>query len=224
MGFAAAPATRNALAAHGIRVAGYQWRWALGLKRGTYPPHLDINYEVHPGRYDFDSQPGEDLNGESCMCAIVPQYKTPDGRFAKPGLTPIFQPPVTASQAVEVYRPEPLDLSPLAELLATPQPINVTVTIPDGAIVINVPLPELPKYPVQPAPVVNVAAPSVNVAGPTVNVAPPSVTVAAPKVTVSPNIDVKPAPVKIIREKILGRKVRFMRGGDGKIDTAEVTE
>jgi len=92
MGFADSPATRNALANHGIRVTGWTWRWALGLKGGTFPPHREINGENAPTADQFEALPGEDVNGSSCMCRIVPVYRTADGRFAKPGLKPVFQP------------------------------------------------------------------------------------------------------------------------------------
>lgn len=93
MGFASSPETRDTLAGHGITVTGYRWRWGIGLKGGTYPPHYHQNGEhaVDPG--DFEAYPGEDVNGDACMCWVVPVYRTPDGRFAKPGLEPIFQPP-----------------------------------------------------------------------------------------------------------------------------------
>jgi hypothetical protein len=94
MGFASAPVTRNALAAHGIRVTGWTWRWALGLKGGTFPPHRALNGDSEPTADSFPAYPGEDVNGDSCMCRLVPVYRTPDGRFAKPGLEPVFSPPV----------------------------------------------------------------------------------------------------------------------------------
>lgn len=224
MGFANSPTTRNVLAGYGIRVSGYRWRWGLGLKGGTFPPHRHINGDFASDAGDFEALPGEDVNGESCMCALVPQYRTPDGRFAKPGLQPVFQPPSTA--ALELYRPpEPLDLSPLVAALGSPQPVNVTVEIPDGAIVVNLPPFEI-RMPNLPAPIVNVEAqtipaPIVNIGATTVES--PTVNVAAPEVTVSPTINVKPAPVKIIRDRV-GKSVRFFRGNDGKIDKAEVTE
>lgn len=93
MGFADSPNTRNVLAQHGIRVGGYRWRWRLGLKGGTYPPHRHINGDFATDSGDFEALPGEDLNGDSCMCALVPQYRDAAGRFAKPGLSPVFQPP-----------------------------------------------------------------------------------------------------------------------------------
>lgn len=224
MGFANSPTTRNVLAGYGIRVSGYRWRWGLGLKGGTFPPHHAINGDFASDAGDFEALPGEDVNGDTCTCALVPQYRTPDGRFAKPGLQPIFQPPTTA--ALELYRPpEPLDLSPLVAALGSPQPVNVTVEIPDGAIIVNLPPFEI-RMPKQDPPVVNVAGPQL-IPPPIVNVsAPVNVDVApspAPNVTVSPNIEVKPAPVKIIRDRV-GKSVRFFRSSDGKIDKAEVTE
>lgn len=93
MGYAGSPETIDTLAGHGVRVSGYQWIWAMGLKGGTYPPHLDIDRSVEPFSTSFEAQPGEDWNGDSCTCAIVPLFRDKAGRFAKPGLTPIFQPP-----------------------------------------------------------------------------------------------------------------------------------
>lgn len=93
MGFASSPETRDTLAGYGIRVTGYRWRWALGLKGGTYPPHYHQNGERVTDAGDFEALPGEDVNGEFCACQLVPEYRTPDGRFARPGLNPIFQPP-----------------------------------------------------------------------------------------------------------------------------------
>lgn len=93
MGFADSPATKSVLASHGIRVSGYRWRWAPGLKGGTYPPHRHVNGQVRNYAEDFDALPGEDANGDTCMCALVPAYRTQDGKLAKPGLTPVFQPP-----------------------------------------------------------------------------------------------------------------------------------
>lgn len=93
MGFADSPETIDTLAGYGIRVTGYRWQWGLGLKGGTYPPHYDQNGEHAATSDSFEALPGEDVNGDSCVCALIPIYRTPDGRFAKPGLTPVFQPP-----------------------------------------------------------------------------------------------------------------------------------
>lgn len=93
MGFADSPETRDTLAGYGVRVSGYVWRWGLGLKGGTFPPHYAINGEHAPTADSFEAYPGEDVNGDSCMCHLVPVYRTSDGRFARPdNLTPIFQP------------------------------------------------------------------------------------------------------------------------------------
>lgn len=184
MGFASSPATRQALAPYGIRVGGYRWRWGLGLKGGTFPPHYDQNNQFASDAGDFDAAPGEDVNGDTCNCNLVPVYRDAGGRFAKPGLEPIFQAPVTAS-AVEVYRPEPLDLTPLYDLLT--QERNMAVSIPDGAIVVNIPPSPMnlpPEFIVNPAKV-EISSPVVNVPAPVVNVAPPVVNVAAPEVTVN---------------------------------------
>lgn len=97
MGFANSPATRTALAGYGIRVSGYRWQWGLGLKGGTFPPHYHQNGEHAPTADSFTAQPGEDVNGESCMCALVPVYRDQAGRFARPGLEPVFSPPAVAS-------------------------------------------------------------------------------------------------------------------------------
>lgn len=93
MGFADSPETRDTLAGHGIRVTGWTWRWALGLKGGTFPPHYAMNGDQAPTADQFGVYPGEDVNGDSCACRLVPVYRTSDGRFAKPGLKPVFQPP-----------------------------------------------------------------------------------------------------------------------------------
>lgn len=93
MGFASSPETIDTLATHGIRVGGYRWRWALGLKGGTFPPHYAINNQFASDAGDYDALPGEDLNGSSCNCNLVPVYRDAQGRFAKPGLTPVFQRP-----------------------------------------------------------------------------------------------------------------------------------
>lgn len=103
MGFADSPATRNALASHGIRVSGWRWRWALGLQGGTYPPHRHLNGRVGTNENSFDGRtPGHDVNGDSCMCRLVPTYRTADGRLAKPGLEPVFQAPVIAANTTQV--------------------------------------------------------------------------------------------------------------------------
>lgn len=94
MGFADSPETRDTLAGHGITVTGYRWRWGIGLKGGTFPPHFHQNGEYVSDAGDFEALPGEDVNGDTCMCWLVPQYRDAAGRFAKPGLTPVFQPPV----------------------------------------------------------------------------------------------------------------------------------
>lgn len=232
MGFADSPATRTALASSGIRVSGYRWQWGLGLKGGTFPPHLDINGDHAPTSDSFEALPGEDVNGDTCMCQLVPVYRDEAGRFAKPGLEPVFTPPAVAS--LQSY-PQ-MDMTPLAEFLNdfTQQlthldPHSYQLTVPDGAFTIN--LPELnPTFHVA-APSVTVEAaqapevtvqPTFQVESPNVNVSPPTVNVAAPNVTVSPNIEVKPAPVKIIREKV-ARAVRFRRNANGQITEAEVT-
>lgn len=223
MGFAEAPATRNALASHGIRISGYRWRWAPGLKGGTYPPHRHVNGQVRTDKGDFRAEPGEDVNGESCMCALVPAYRTADGKLARPGLEPVFQPPafpVTAAQAFE-----PFDWQPLVDALSVERPVNVSLSLPDGSVVVNVPMAPVPdvvvNVPEAAPPVVNVEAP--NVAAPNVTVEAPNVTVESPTVTVEPRIEVKPAPVKVIREKV-NRVVNFRRNASGQIEEATVEE
>lgn len=229
MGFAKAPATVNALAGQGVRISGYQWRWAVGLKDGTYPPHLELDHDVEPFEHSFEAQPGEDWNGDACMCAIVPQYRGPDGRYAKPGVErePRFAPPVFPATAslVPYPVPEPIDWSPLVAALSERTPQEFMLSVPEGTFTIN--LPELsPSFHVA-APNVKVESPEVTVQptfqveSPTVNVQPPVVHVAAPNVTVSPNIEIKPV-VKVIREKV-ARAVRFRRNSSGQIEEAEVT-
>lgn len=231
MGFANSPATRTALAGHGIRVTGYRWQWGLGLKGGTFPPHYHQNGEHAPTADSFSAQPGEDVNGDTCMCALVPVYRDQAGRFARPGLEPVFTPPAVASGGM-VPAPAPpvyqeIDWSPLVAALTEQR--EYMLNVPEGAFTIN--LPEL-------SPTFHVAAPSVNVEAakaPDVTVTPtfavepvtvtmdsPTVNVAAPNVTVEPQITVKPAPVKIIREKV-ARAVRFRRNTNGQITEAEVT-
>lgn len=220
MGFADSPTTKTVLAGYGVRVSGYVWRWAPGLKGGTFPPHYDQNGNHAPTADSFDAYPGEDVNGDSCTCNLPPVYRNSDGTFARPdNLVPIFQPPVTA--AMEVHRPEPIDWQPLVAALADRVPVNIELRVPDSAIVVNLPPFDF-RLPAQPAPVVNVDA---RLPAPIVNVSAPEVTVNVPKQDPPVvNVDVKPAPVKVIREKIVGKSVRFFRGNDGKIDTAEVTE
>lgn len=93
MGFADSPETRDTLAGYGVRVTGYTWRWGLGLKGGTFPPHFDLNGDRATTADEFGTYPGEDVNGSDCTCHVVPEYRTPDGRFARPdNLVPIFQP------------------------------------------------------------------------------------------------------------------------------------
>jgi hypothetical protein len=198
MGFADSPATVNALAGHGVRVAGYRWRWALGLKGGTYPPHRHQNGEFVTDAGDFEALPGEDVNGNNCACNLIPQYRGPDGRFAKPGLQPVFQAPVTAAgmyDGITVSRSQlEFDWSPLTAAIQelVNRPSEFAVTIPDGAIVINLPASAAPTVNVAP-PEVNVAAPNVTVEAPNVTVEPPSVTVEAPNVTVeAPLVTVEP--------------------------------
>lgn len=216
MGFADSPATVNALAGHGVRVAGYRWRWALGLKGGTYPPHRHQNGEFVVDAGEFEALPGEDVNGDNCACNLIPQYRGPDGRFAKPGLQPVFQPPVTAAAPV-VYEAAPIDWTPLTaalEAFATPQPVQVT--IPDGAIVINLPRQAPPTVNVA-APSVTVAAPNVEVAAPTVNVEAPTVNVEAPIITVEPKFDVpKPAAPRML-PPAKPRETRIVRDAAGVI-------
>lgn len=93
MGFADSPETVDTLAGYGIRVDGYRWSWGLGLKGGTFPPHYDQNGEFASDAGDYEALPGEDVNGDSCMCNLVPVFRDELGRFAKPGLEPVFQPP-----------------------------------------------------------------------------------------------------------------------------------
>jgi hypothetical protein len=220
MGFADSPATVNALAGYGVRVAGYRWRLALGLKGGTYPPHRHQNGDFAVDAGEFEALPAEDVNGSSCACNLIPQYRGPDGRFAKPGLQPVFQAPVTAAATVS----EPFDWSPLTaaltEALSTPQPVSVF--IPDGAIVINLPASAAPTVNVAPAEV-TVAAPNVTVEAPNVTVEPPSVTVEAPNVTVEaplvtvePTIEVKPATAKMLPPP-KPRETRIVRDAEGVI-------
>lgn len=231
MGFAAAPATRNALAPYGVKESGVRWKWAPGPQGFTFPPHLHINGQFRTDEGDFDALPGEDVNGDKCLCWLVPLYRTPDGRIAKGGLEPLFlQPgqrvvtPVTAAQSFQ-----PFDLQPLIDVLAVERPVNVALSLPQGSVVVNVPpmsppdvIVNVPKTPL-PTVQVDVAAPNVEVAAPSVTVAAPNVTVAAPSVKVEPRIEVKPAPVKIIREKV-AKAVRFRRNSSGQIEEATVTE
>lgn len=93
MGFAASPTTRNALAAHGVHASGFRWKWAPGLKGGTYPPHRSLNGQVGSDEGSFGALPGQDVNADFCMCWLVPAYRTADGRIARAGLTPLFVPP-----------------------------------------------------------------------------------------------------------------------------------
>lgn len=229
MAFANSPATRNVLAGRGVRVGGYRWRWRPGLKGGTFPPHYHQNNEYASDSGDFEALPGEDVNGAYCACQLVPQYRTADGRFARPGLEPVFQVPQTASGGMipEPWTPryESFDFSPLIDAWQAyaDRPVNVSVSLPDGSVVVNMPDVRVP------APVVNVPVPSVTVPT-TVNVDPTPVSVAAPNVTVSPaqvrvepNITVKPAPVKVIRERVR-RVVKFRRNADGLINEATVEE
>lgn len=92
MGFADSPETRDTLAQYDIRATGFRWKWGLGLKGGTFPEHRAMNGQVS-GIEGFDVSPGDDVNGDYCMCWMVPAYRTADGRLAKPGLTPAFIPP-----------------------------------------------------------------------------------------------------------------------------------
>lgn len=92
MGFASSPATKTALAPYGIRESGVRWRWAPGAAGLTYPPHRAINGQFRTDEGDFDAIPGEDLNGDKCLCWLVPLYRTADGRVAKGGLEPLFLP------------------------------------------------------------------------------------------------------------------------------------
>lgn len=231
MGFADSPATRQALAPYGIRVQGARWRWRIGLKGGTFPPHRHINGQVRSSENEFDALPGEDVNGESCNCAVVPVYRTPDGRLAKPGLTPVFQPPVTAAL------PAPLDLTPIADLMGSVMEREWTINLPPAEptpvdVHVAAPLPGLP-------PVVNmdmaplVAALSeqtVQVVIPDgaiqvhVTVEAPAVNVEAPNVTVEPQITVNPAPVKVIDQGKGTKTVEFRRGANGLIENATVTQ
>ena len=219
MGFADSPATVNALAGYGVRVAGYRWRWALGLKGGTYPPHRHQNGEFVTDAGDFEALPGEDVNGGSCACNLIPQYRGPDGRFAKPGLQPVFQAPVTAAAPVQTFDWQPLTAA--IEALAH-HTSEFSVTIPDGAIVINLPQSAAPTVNVAPA-LVEVAAPNVTVEAPNVTVELPSVTVEAPTVnveapvvTVEPTIEVKPATAKMLPPP-KPRETRIVRDAEGVI-------
>ena len=65
MGFATSPETRDTLAGYGIRVTGYRWRWALGLKGGTFPPHYHQNNERVTDVGDFAALPGEETADEA---------------------------------------------------------------------------------------------------------------------------------------------------------------
>jgi hypothetical protein len=226
VGFADSPATVNALAGHGVRVAGYRWRWALGLKGGTYPPHRHQNGEFVVDAGDFEALPGEDVNGNNCACNLIPQYRDASGRFAKPGLQPVFQAPVTAAAAPV----QQFDLSPLADALEAFASREWAVTIPDGAIVINLPASAAPTVNVAPAevnvaaPNVTVEAPNVTVEPPTVNVEAPTVTVEAPIVTVEPVIEIpKPDPPRMLPAP-KPRETRLIRDADGTlIGMEEVT-
>lgn len=224
MGYASAPATRNALASHGIRVDGWRWRWALGLKGGTFPPHREINGEYASTQDSFEALPGEDVNGGSCMCNVVPIYRTRDGRFAKPGLEPVFQTPFVASlNPAPVVHTEPMDWSPLVAALSEQPPVYVNVVVPDGAINVQVTVPDFPAFPKIPAPVVNVAAPDVTVNVPDFPALPaPVINVEAPNISVEPNITVQPAETTVIEHE--PQKVRFTRNSSGQIETAEVTQ
>lgn len=94
MGYATSPETIDTLANYGVKVGGYRWRWAIGLKGGTFPPHRHINGQFGATSDSFEALPGEDVNGDSCACSLVPVFRGPDGRFARPdNLRPIFQPP-----------------------------------------------------------------------------------------------------------------------------------
>lgn len=232
MGFADSPATRQALAPYGIRVQGARWRWRIGLKGGTFPPHRHINGQVRSSENEFDALPGEDVNGESCNCAVVPVYRTADGRLAKPGLTPVFQPPVTAAL------PAPLDLSPIADLMGSVMEREWVVNLPPAEptpVEIRVDTPPAPEVRVDfdVAPLVaalsdqRVVAQVVIPDGAIqvhVTVEAPAVNVEAPNVTVEPQITVQPAPVKVIDQGKGTKTVEFRRGANGLIENATVTQ
>lgn len=225
MGFADSPATRNALANHGIRVSGFRWRWALGLGGGTFPPHRKLN-----GRFGNDSNsfegriPRQDVNGSSCMCSLVPNYRTADGKIAKPGLEPVFQTPFVASLGQPatpvVIEPKPIDFGPLVAALSDQPPIYVNVTIPDGAIVVNVPETVVNVHPTP----VNISSPDVNV-----NVPPAQISIDSP-VTVEPTVvNVDPTPVKVENKIIPESKMRrvfrkIVRDSNGTIIGVEDEE
>lgn len=228
MGFASSPATRQALAPYGIRVQGARWRWAPGLKGGTFPPHRHINGQVRSSEFDFDALPGDDVNGESCACAVVPVYRTPDGRLAKPGLTPVFQPPVTAA----------LDLGPLTAALQqfsereiiVEAPITVEATqvrVPDPPnVYVDAPVINVPEFPAFPdlAPLVAAITSQQIVAQVVIPDGAIVVNVAAPNVTVDAPVTVQPAPVKVLEQPKTAKTVEFRRNANGLIDEAVVTE
>jgi hypothetical protein len=122
----------------------------------------------------------------------------------------------------------------------------VNVTLPDGLVqmaaptapaptvevVNNVPIPSVTvENQVNPTPV-TVEGANVQVdnhvpqaAPPTVEVAAPNVTVEAAHVTVEPTIEVKPAPVKVMREKdTKPKKTRVLRDSSGQITGTEEVE
>lgn len=228
MGFASSPETRNALASHGIRVSGYRWRWALGLKGGTYPPHYHQNNDFARDSGDFEALPGDDVNGSSCNCRLVPQYRDAAGRFAKPGLTPVFQPPVTAAfdlapltAALEQFSEREIIVEAPITVEATqvrvPDPPNVYVDAP----VINVP--EFPQFP-DLAPLVAAITSQQIVAQVVIPDGAIVVNVAAPNVTVDAPVTVQPAPVKVLEQPKTAKTVEFRRNANGLIDEAVVTE
>lgn len=93
MGFAASPATKQALAPYGITESGVRWKWAPGAQGLTFPPHRAINGQFRSDEGDFEALPGEDVNGSKCLCWLVPLYRNSDGTIAKAGLAPRFLPP-----------------------------------------------------------------------------------------------------------------------------------
>lgn len=93
MGFAASPATKQALAPYGITESGVRWKWAPGAQGLTFPPHRAINGQFRSGPEAFDAEPGHDVNGDRCLCWLVPLYRTADGKIAKAGLKPVFLQP-----------------------------------------------------------------------------------------------------------------------------------
>jgi len=90
-GLAQGTLVQQALAAEGIRLAGWRWQWHPGAKGQSFEPHLardgvnvwnpDGFVGDNPGEWGALPWDGRSVNSKYCFCSARMLLRGADGRF-----------------------------------------------------------------------------------------------------------------------------------------------